>query len=516
MIRRQSTIRSRHTGGYRVLGMILGLGFAFFVVGLTSGSAQAQVSCAENPYQCEQPRPIELGVSGSSIEHILDGPFAFCYTGTLGSLVHAGTDQYILSNNHVLAKENDPDNALAPDGYEIIQPGLLDEGSCSLSLGDPANVVANLTDYVEILFGRGRNRPNNWVDAAIAETAAGSVDSTGVIRGVGVLTGDPDNVVANIGDKVQKSGRTTGHTYGEVVATSVSINVKYDSGTARFVDQIEVVGLCDTNFSAGGDSGSLIVSLRDSAPRAAVGLLFAGGGASTFANRIDTVLTDMGVQAGLNLSMVLGFDPQAVGGNVNDVSGNNDIPTCLGGGSSLQAVDDSYKLPKKNDQLIVGDPGDLGNDTGFDAGSAVLVSGPDSPNSVQLNGDGGFTYTYNGSDRNGDGSDSFQYQISEGTNTATATVTINLASKGGGKPPRSARGPASVGLELARQIKADHEDRLFDIPGVLGSGIGGDASGALVIRVYVESAAQSADHPIPADIEGVPVQIVVTGPIVAR
>ena len=73
-----------------------------------------------------------------------------------------------------------------------------------------------------------------------------------------------------------------------------------------------------------------------------------------------------------------------------------------------------------------------------------------------------------------------------------------------------------MGLELARQIKADHEDRLFDIPGVLGSGIGGDASGALVIRVYVESAAQSADHPIPADIEGVPVQIVVTGPIVAR
>ena len=31
-------------------------------------------------------RPFELGVSGSSIEHILGFPFVYCYTGTLGSL----------------------------------------------------------------------------------------------------------------------------------------------------------------------------------------------------------------------------------------------------------------------------------------------------------------------------------------------------------------------------------------------------------------------------------------------
>jgi hypothetical protein len=60
-------------------------------------------------------RPVELGVSGSSIEHVVDGQRLFCYTGTLGALVTDGPNDYFLSNNHVLAKENEPDSAL---GFE--------------------------------------------------------------------------------------------------------------------------------------------------------------------------------------------------------------------------------------------------------------------------------------------------------------------------------------------------------------------------------------------------------------
>ena len=453
-------------------------------------------------------RPFELGVSGSSIEHIIDGAFAYCYTGTLGSLVTDGTNDLILSNNHVLAKENDPDNQLAPDGRNIIQAGLLDEGTCTLSLGDPANIVAYLTDYVEIVYGRGRNLPENWIDAAIAGTTSGSagmVFSDGRIRDVGPLTaGSPE--VAVVGDKVQKSGRTTGHTFGEVVATGVSLKVKYQNGTALFVDQIEVVGLCDTNFSAGGDSGSLVATLPDgTGPRAAVGLLFAGGGASTFANPIQTVLDDLGAEAGLSLFMV-----HDSSGNVDD-TGNAAVPSCSGGGDTLAAAGDSYKLPKKQTVLSVAAPGVLDNDTGF-VGSPLVYTDP-SHGSVVFSGDGGFTYTYNGSDRNGDGSDSFVYEITDGPNVATATVTINLSSKGGGRP--SSAGAAALGLEHALQVRADHEAELFEIPGVLGTGIGADGSGNSVIRVYVENAAQSADHPIPADIEGLPVRIVVTGTIEA-
>ncbi|MCZ6847216.1 MAG: Ig-like domain-containing protein [Alphaproteobacteria bacterium] len=470
---------------------------------LLAGAAAYADDAAE--HQGLLARPFELGVSGSSIEHIIKWPFVYCYAGTLGSLVRVGTKDHILSNNHVLAKENDPDNQLDPDGYNIIQPGLLDEGSCALSLGEEENIVAYLTDYVEILFGKGKNLPENLVDAAIAITndansgTENMVRSDGSIRDVGVLTGDP--VAAVVGGKVQKSGRTTGHTFGEIVATGVKIKVKYDNGTALFVDQIEVVGLCDTDFSAGGDSGSLIATL-DTGPRAAVGLLFAGGGASTFANPIQTVLSNLGV------TMV--HDGT---GDVDD-TGNPAIPSCSAGGGSVTAADDSYKLPKKSTVLTVAAPGVLDNDTGFDGSAPLLVDGTGPGHgTVVLGDDGGFIYEYTGNDRNGDGSDSFVYEITDDADVAIATVTINLASKGGGKP--SGAGSASFGLEHALQVRADHEDELFEIPGVLGTGIGADASGNPVIRVYVENAAQSVDHPIPADIEGLPVRIVVTGRIEA-
>ena len=94
----------------------------------------------------------------------------------------------------------------------------------------------------------------------------------------------------------------------------------------------------------------------------------------------------------------------------------------------------------------------------------------------------------------------------------TATVSIKL-SKGG--KPNSTSGPASAGLAHALQVRDDHEDELFDIPGVLGSGIGADASGNPVIRIYVERPAQAIDHPIPSHIEGLPVRVIVTGLITA-
>ena len=481
----------------------------FFIMTLSAivGLALAAAASADDAvnHQSLQSRPFELGVSGSSIEHIVDGNRAFCYAGTLGSLVTDGTDTYNLSNNHVLAKENEPDSGALPavDGYQIIQPGLLDGGTCTLSLGDPANIVAELDSYVTLKFGKGRNKPANYVDAAIALTDSQTVVASGAIRDIGALTGGSE--ATSVGDRVHKSGRTTDHTFGEVVATGVTLNIRYDSGTARFVDQIEVVRLCDTNFSSGGDSGSLIVTLRDGAPRAGVGLLFAGGGASTFANPLGTVLADMGAEAGFALTTV-----HDGSGNVDDVTGNAAIPTCPVGGGGVTAADDSHNLPKKGTVLTVGAPGVLGNDSGF-VGGPTVSSGP-THGTVSLAGNGGFTYSYTGSDRNGDGSDSFDYEISDATDTVTATVSIKR-SKGG--KPNSTSGPASAGLEHALQVRADHEDELFDIPGVLGSGVGADASGNPVIRVYVERPAQAIDNPIPSHIEGLPVRVVVTGPITA-
>ncbi len=68
-----------------------------------------------------QDRPSFLGISRSSIEfHNINGSL-YCYAGTMGALVEIGGVQYILSNNPVLARQND-----AVVGEDMIQPGLLD------------------------------------------------------------------------------------------------------------------------------------------------------------------------------------------------------------------------------------------------------------------------------------------------------------------------------------------------------------------------------------------------------
>ena len=115
-----------------------------------------------NPYQT---RNQHLGVSGGNVNDITN---SFCCSGTLGSLVTAGGTQYILSNNHVLARQ---DQAVA--GEDISQPGLIDNG-CR-----PATIVADYTKAVPL---------GNNVDCALAGLVPGQMDSTGYIEGIGTIS----------------------------------------------------------------------------------------------------------------------------------------------------------------------------------------------------------------------------------------------------------------------------------------------------------------------------------------
>src|SRR5215813_2703867 len=65
-----------------------------------------------------QVRNVNFGVSGGNVNDISR---RFCCSGTLGALVSAGQTQYVLSNNHVLAREDQ-----AAPGENISQPGLVD------------------------------------------------------------------------------------------------------------------------------------------------------------------------------------------------------------------------------------------------------------------------------------------------------------------------------------------------------------------------------------------------------
>jgi len=207
-------------------------------------------------------RPVPIGVS--------TGHPAIT-AGTIGCRVTDGTDVYALSNNHVYANENN-----AEIGDDVLQPGAYDGGV------DPDDSIGTLFDFEPIVFSR---RARNEIDAAIAISTVGKLGTATPAGGYG--TPNSTIVEAFIGQLVQKFGRTTGLTQGEVTGVNATVTVGYGPGkTARFVKQIIIE---PGDYSAGGDSGSLIVTDDDN--RNPVGLLFAGSSTHTVANRIDLVLT---------------------------------------------------------------------------------------------------------------------------------------------------------------------------------------------------------------------------------
>ncbi len=214
-------------------------------------------------------RPVPIGVSTGHPD---------ITAGTIGCRVTDGINVYALSNNHVYANSNE-----ASLGDAVIQPGTFDGGS------SPADDIGTLADFEPIVFSR---RARNEIDAAIA------LSDTNLL-GNATPADDPDGygtpnstiVGAFIGQQVQKFGRTTGLTTGEVTGVNATVTVGYGSGkTAKFVKQIIIE---PGDFSAGGDSGSLIVTDDDNLNP--VGLLFAGSSTMTVANRIDLVLARFGV-----------------------------------------------------------------------------------------------------------------------------------------------------------------------------------------------------------------------------
>jgi len=130
------------------------------------------------------------------------------------------------------------------------------------------------------------------------------MDATGFIEDVGV----PSNVVKTpaVGLAVAKSGRTTGFTTGSVGSINTSVNVQYQRGCGKgkkfvigYTNQVVVNG---AGFSAGGDSGSLIVT-NDTCHQP-VALLYAGSSTSTIGNPVGEVLSKLGTQHGSALSFV--------------------------------------------------------------------------------------------------------------------------------------------------------------------------------------------------------------------
>jgi PKD repeat protein len=212
--------------------------------------------------------------------------------GTIGARVkdEDGT-VYALSNNHVYANSNDA-KSIKKDGTgdSALQPGPYD-GASDTSFYQ----IGKLYDFEPIIFGGA----SNTMDAAIVEIFQPAdeflINST-LEDDYG--TPNSETVDATVGLPVKKYGRTTGLTHGQVSEINVTVNVCYEQWwifclkSAIFVDQIGISGISPVAFSAGGDSGSLIVTEQGNNP---VGLLFAGSSTRTIANPIDPVLQRFGV-----------------------------------------------------------------------------------------------------------------------------------------------------------------------------------------------------------------------------
>jgi hypothetical protein len=216
-------------------------------------------------------RPVPIGVSTGHPD---------ITAGTIGARVTDGTNVYALSNNHVYANEN-----LAIVGDDVIQPGAYDDGAL------PDDYIGTLDDFEPIVFSTSAS---NVIDAAIALSTTALLDNSTPSDGYGIPKST--TIAPSINMKVKKYGRTTGLTKGQISGINAIVNIGYDSGVARFVNQIII---SPGAFSAGGDSGSLIVVDGKGRNRGdnnkPVGLLYAGSVYVTIANPIDAVLNEFGV-----------------------------------------------------------------------------------------------------------------------------------------------------------------------------------------------------------------------------
>lgn len=221
--------------------------------------------------------------------------------GTFGLLVQREGQALILSNNHILANSN-----AATIGDPIYQPGPADGGTsndkiasllefepldfgeapatCSIAetLAQVLNTLARLSGSSHRLQPIQATPALNQMDAALALP-----DQPGLVKpeilGIGILTGV---AAPQLGEEVQKMGRTTGYTIGTVTQINVTVDVAYAGRTARFTDQVFT-----TPMSSPGDSGSGILNMG----RQAVGLLFAGSERISIFTPIQRVLDRFGV-----------------------------------------------------------------------------------------------------------------------------------------------------------------------------------------------------------------------------
>jgi hypothetical protein len=128
------------------------------------------------------------------------------------------------------------------------------------------------------------NEPgNNTADCALAKPLSPDLVSPDILKigvpaGVGTVT---------LGTQLQKMGRTTGYTTGQITQLDVTVTVDYGGKLGTFRNQLMAGAM-----SPGGDSGSAVLDMN----KRVVGLLYAGSNTTTILNPVQNVLDALQVQ----------------------------------------------------------------------------------------------------------------------------------------------------------------------------------------------------------------------------
>jgi hypothetical protein len=209
-------------------------------------------------------RPVPFGVA---ISH------AHGKAGSLGCVVSRPGDdaRYLLSACHVLAPLGN-----AQVGDEILEP----------EAGRPEALrIATLTEFEQL---KSEAEPNRF-DAAIARLDQ-NADVSARIAIIGELR---TPVMSSVPfQSVRKYGAATHHTLGVVTDPLADVPFTMDGDEYPFEDVIEVLG-AGGPFSAGGDSGALVVDALTNRP---IGLIIGGARGRTYVSPLTRVLEHFNVQ----------------------------------------------------------------------------------------------------------------------------------------------------------------------------------------------------------------------------
>ena len=218
-------------------------------------------------------RPLKGGTQIGPVDRDIFGTICCIVKKTIRKGILKKPHYYILSNNHVLANNNE-----YPIGTFFMQPSRSDGNVHT-------DMVAALTNFVRITFLEDDSESENLLDAAIAEIfnlkiISNEIYSQGRLKG----TTDPALLL-----NVKKVGAKTGLTSGHIITinSSVKISTK-DARSAIFKDQI----ISDLKTSP-GDSGSAVITIDNKI----VGMHMASGGDGfSIANNINIALKKLDVE----------------------------------------------------------------------------------------------------------------------------------------------------------------------------------------------------------------------------